>query len=133
VASIDETRGAVGRPTGWVKFAGILLIVVGAFNVVDGFALLERHQYFTHHIVYSNLNFWGWVFIIWGVLQLIAGFASLGGQMIGNYIGVLLGFIGTTLWFFMIFSEPGAAVLGVTLNILIIYGLTAGATGEWSD
>jgi hypothetical protein len=87
------------RITGWVWFAGILLIVGGCFNIIHGFAALERKEYFTSDIVYSNLTFWGWAFI---------------------------------LWFFMIFSTPWAAILGVMLNILIVYGLTAGAVDEWT-
>ena len=40
---------------------------------------------------------------------------------------------GSILWFFMIFSTPWAAILGVMLNILIVYGLTAGAVDEWAS
>ena len=64
------------RITGWVWFAGILLIVGGCFNIIHGFAALERKEYFTSDIVYSNLTFWGWAFILWGLAQLYAGVAS---------------------------------------------------------
>ena len=105
----SERRGASGqsgvRVTGWVWFAGIMLIVAGGFNMINGFSAIERHQYFTNHIVYSNLSFWGWVFVIWGIMQLFAGFASVAGQMTGNYIGVLLASTATFLWFIMIFAE----------------------------
>lgn len=123
--------GAV-RVTGWVWFAGILLIVAGGLNLINGFEMIERHQYFNHQIVYSNLTFWGWVFVIWGGLQLFAGFASIAGQMTGNYIGVLLASTATFLWFIMIFAAPWAALLGVIVNLLIIYGLTTGAAPEWN-
>ena len=124
-------RSAV-RVTGWVWFAGIMLIVAGGFNMINGFAAIDRHQYFTNHIVYSNLSFWGWVFVIWGIMQLFAGFASIAGQMTGNYVGVLLASTATFLWFIMIFAAPWAALLGVTVNLLIIYGLTTGAEPEWN-
>jgi hypothetical protein len=122
--------GAV-RVTGWVWFAGIMLIVAGGFNLINGFSMIERHQYYNNHIVYSNLSFWGWVFVVWGALQLFAGFASIAGSMSGNYIGVLLASTATFLWFIMIFAAPWAALLGVTVNVLIIYGLTTGAEPQW--
>jgi hypothetical protein len=129
----EQRQGAV-RVTGWVWFAGILLIVAGGFNLINGFAAIERKQYFTSHIVYSNLAFWGWLFVIWGVLQLFAGFASIAGKMMaGNYIGVLLASTATFLWFIMIFAAPWAALLGVTVNVLIIYGLTTGAAPQWEQ
>jgi hypothetical protein len=52
--------------------------------------------------------------------------------MTGNYIGVLLASTATFLWFIMIFAAPWAALLGVTVNLLIIYGLTTGAEPEWN-
>ena len=136
MATIQRTTppgGRAARVPGWVWFAGILLIVAGAFNLVHGFAALERKEYFTSHIVYSNLTFWGWVFLIWGAVQLFAGFASIAGRMTGNYVGVLVASCAALLWFVMVFSTPWAAILGVTVNLVIIYGLTAGAVDEWAD
>ncbi len=127
--SLAETR-AVKIP-GWVWFAGLMLFVSGSFQLVHGFALLERKQYFTNQIVYSNLNFWGWVFIIWGILEIAAALLSISGRLLGNYIGVMLAGTATILWFFMIFTTPLAATLGVLVNILVIYGLTTGAGPEW--
>lgn len=124
--------GAV-RITGWVWFAGILLMVGGCFNIIHGFAALERKEYFTSDIVYSNLTFWGWAFILWGLAQLYAGVASVAGRISGNTVGVVVAGTGSILWFFMIFSTPWAAILGVMLNILIVYGLTAGAVDEWAS
>ena len=124
--------GGAGRVTGWVWFAGVLLIVAGGFNFIHGFAAIDRKQYFTNHIVYSNLRFWGWLFLIWGAVQLFAGFASIAGRMTGNYVGVLVASGAALLWFVMVFSTPWAAILGVTINLVIIYGLTAGAVDEWA-
>lgn len=119
------------RRTGWLWFAGILLTVVGALNVIHGFALLERKEYFTNETIYDNLTFWGWAFLIWGALQVFAGIASIAGRTTGNVVGVCLAGVGIMLWFFMIFSSPWAAVLGVTLNMLVVYGLTAGMDADW--
>jgi hypothetical protein len=129
---VARDRGAP-RVTGWVWFAGLMLVVAGGFNLINGFAAIERGQYYNNHIVYSNLKFWGWMFVIWGVLQLFAGFASIAGQMTGNYVGVMLASAATFLWFIMIFAAPWAALLGVIVNVLIIYGLTNGAEPQWNE
>jgi hypothetical protein len=71
--------------------------------------------------------------VIWGLAQLYAGVASVAGRNSGNTIGVVVAGTGSILWFFMIFSTPWAAILGVMLNILIVYGLTAGAVDEWAS
>jgi hypothetical protein len=117
--------------TGWVRFAGSMLAVAGVFQLIHGYTAIERSRYFSHHIVYQNLTFWGWVFIIAGVLQLIAGTMAITGRMAGNYLGVLLAMCAAVLWFFMVFAAPWAAVIGVALNLLVIHGLTVGAAGQW--
>jgi hypothetical protein len=129
--SMASTRAV--RITGWVWFAGILLMIGGVINLIHGFAALERKEYFTSDIVYNNLTFWGWVFVVWGAVQVYAGFASVTGRLSGNYVGVMAAGIASILWFFMIFSAPWAAVIGVLLNILIVHGLTVGAVDEWAD
>lgn len=117
--------------TGWVRFAGIILTVAGVLQIIHGFTAIDHKSYFTGNIIYHNLTVWGWIFMIWGVLQVIAGTASLTGRMVGNYLGTLLAVCAMFLWFFMIFTAPWAAVLGVGLNMLVVYGLTIGAVDQW--
>jgi len=108
-------------------------MVAGVLNIIHGFAALERKQYFTSDIVYNNLTFWGWMFLVWGAAQIYAGAASVSGRISGNYVGVIVAGTGSILWFFMIFTAPWAALIGVLLNILVVYGLTAGAADEWAS
>jgi ABC-type antimicrobial peptide transport system permease subunit len=128
----DTATGyARSHSTGWTWFAGIMLTMVGVLNLIDGFALLERKEYFAHETIYNNLTFWGWVFLIAGALQLFAGITSIGGRSVGRTIGTVLAGGATVLWFFLIFSAPWAAFIGVTLNLLILYALTVGAADAW--
>ena len=50
--------------------------------------LLQRHRrpaaisnsnYLTNQLLFANLDTWGWFFVIWGALQVIAGIAVFGG------------------------------------------------------
>src|SRR4051812_37555458 len=130
---MDTTAGTGRRVTGWVLFAGILLMIAGGLNFINGLQALNNKEYFVpNRIIYDNLTFWGWVFVIYGIVQLFAGIAAVGGRISGNYVGVLVAGCAVVLWFFMIFSAPWAALIGVTLNSLVIYGLTAGAEDEWA-
>jgi hypothetical protein len=107
-----------------------MLTIAGGINLINGFAALERKEYFTNETIYNNLTFWGWAFLIWGALQVLAGVGSIVGRT-GTALGVFLAAAAILLWFFMIFSSPQAAFVGVALNALIVYGLTAGAGDTW--
>jgi hypothetical protein len=115
------------RHSGWLTFAGVMLAIAGGLNVIHGITAIQNDNYFTNQLLYHNLTAWGWAFLIWGVLQVVAGFGALSGQMYGSYLGVILAGIAATMWFFFLFASPFAAIVGVTVNILVIYGLTVGA------
>ncbi len=126
-ARASQIDSQAGHLDGWAAFAAAILIVAGLFNVVNGFTALHNADYYTSQIVYSNLTFWGWAFLIWGALEVLAGAMVFARKPWGSVLGVFLAMIASVLWFFMIFSEPWAALLGVTASFLVLYGLTAGA------
>lgn len=134
MASTTAGRGRAGGQkltlTGWGAFAGVTLLVVGGFNVINGFTALQHSSYYTHHLVYTNLTFWGWAFLIWGILQIVAGGMTLAGNVSGHVLGVVLAGTSAILWFFMVFAAPWAALLGVTVSMLVVYGLTAGSNPD---
>jgi hypothetical protein len=78
------------RVTGWWVFAAILLGVSGILNVIWGIAAIGNSHFFTAnaHYIFSNLNTWGWITLIIGVLEIIAGFSLMQGGGFGKAIGI---------------------------------------------
>jgi hypothetical protein len=127
-ATIDSSHASreAMKLTGWTVFASVTLLIIGGLNLINGFTTLQHTSYYTKDIVYSNLTFWGWAFLIWGALQILAGAVTLARREWGAYLGVCLAATSAMLWFFMIFAAPFAALLGVTVSLLVIGGFTAG-------
>jgi hypothetical protein len=127
----DVRHGAAGRRrSGWIVFASTMLLVAGAVNIINGYNAIQHPSYFTSHIVYHNLTTWGWIFIIWGILQIIAAGGALTRRTFGIYLGVALASLSACLWFFFIFAAGFAALVGTTINVLVVYGLTIGSDAE---
>ena len=132
-ATTGVTHVRVSGPmSGWVRFAAILLIFAGAVNVIHGFTLLEHEHYVADRLDYSNFTFWGWAFLVGGAAQLAAGIAVFGRRLIGYQAGVVLAVTAIVLWFLMIFSAPFGAMIGIIVNLCVLYGLTVGAQDDWS-
>lgn len=125
-SAVPQER-TVTKLTGWAVFGGVALLVVGGFNLINGYNALQNADYFKSQIVYSNMTFWGWAFLIWGALQVIAAIGVFSHHSWGNYLGIVLAGTAAILWFFMIFAAPWAALLGVIVSMMVVYGLTAGA------
>ena len=122
----DRTVAGVGL-TGWGMFGAVTLIVLGGLNIVNGFTAIHNSQFFTHQIVYHNLTAWGWLFLIWGILQMVAGVLVFAHSTTGYYLGVCLAGTATILWFFMLFAAPIPAMVAVIVGLVVIYSLTVGS------
>jgi hypothetical protein len=108
---------------GWIGFAGIMLILVGFFNVIDGIAAIRDSKYLIHQLLFSNLHAWGWFFLIWGIFQIIAGFAVLGGAAWAAIVGIVTAFFNAIAQLSWINTNPWWAAIAITIDVLIIYGL----------
>ncbi len=120
---LDPTRSPVDV-SGWYAFAGCMLLVVGFLNVMHGYIAIQESDYLVNQIMFDNLETWGWVFVVFGALQILAGGMALAARSIGPIVGVTLSSIAIILWFAMIFAAPFPALVGIAINGAIIYGLT---------
>jgi hypothetical protein len=48
----------------------------------------------------------------------------------GALTGITLAVVASVLWFFMIFAAPFAAIVGIALNVIIIYGMSQALNEE---
>jgi hypothetical protein len=128
---VIQTRVS-GAMSGWVRFAAILLVFAGAMNIIHGFTLLEHDTYVIDRLDYSNFTFWGWVFLVGGIVQIGAGVAVFGRRLVGYQVGVVLAVLAIVMWFLMIFGAPFGAMIGIIVNLCIMYGLTVGAADDWA-
>jgi hypothetical protein len=66
--------------TGWISFAGWLMIVTGALDVFEGLIAIIRGKYYVltaNQIIVFDLRTWGWLTLIWGIVLGIAGSSLL--------------------------------------------------------
>jgi hypothetical protein len=122
-APIDRTYAEEASGTGWLAFAGTMLILVGFFNVIDGIAAISGSSYLVNQLLFSNLDAWGWFFLIWGGIQVIAGFAVYTGAGWGAIVGVISAFGNAIAQLSWARAYPVWAVCAIVLDVLVIYGL----------
>lgn len=111
--------------TGWGVFGGVTLILLGTVNLIHGITALQYDELLATELVYDDLTFWGWAFVIWAALQIGSGIATLMGTRWGPSLGLSLATLGAVGWFFMIFAAPVSAVIGMLLSIMVIASLAS--------
>ena len=108
---------------GWILFASIMLVVAGAFNFIWGITALARDQYFINQVLFANLTFWGWAILIWGVIQIIAGFSILTKEQWARWFGIVAAALSMIFMFMVLWAHPVGGVVVIAIDVLVIYGL----------
>lgn len=118
----DEVSGG-----GWIAFAGVLLLVLGSLNIIEGIAAIGNAHFFvanTHYIA-GDLNAWGWTILCLGVIQLAAGFGIFARNQLARWVGVaILGLNAIAQLFFMP-AYPLWSLCIFAVDIIALYGVVA--------
>lgn len=123
-------EASTARPAGhgWITFAGVLFIITGAANVFWGIGALDTKSYLPESgLLFSSLTLWGWLAIVWGVLECGAAFLLLSGSRVGPVAGLVLATIGAIFWVLVLPVLPIFSLVAIILLVLVIYGLAAHA------
>ncbi|HEY3670198.1 MAG TPA: hypothetical protein VGN51_04630 [Acidimicrobiia bacterium] len=126
------------RGTGWIIFAGIAMIIGGANMFINGVWALHATSAqvasFKNQLLFSdtNLDTWGWIYVIVGGIVLLAGLFVFMRQRWAVTVGILAATVQAILAFFWIFSPQwqGALVI-IVIDLLVLHALVAyGERGE---
>ncbi|HET6657998.1 MAG TPA: hypothetical protein VFG61_08895 [Gaiellaceae bacterium] len=115
-------------PTGWAVFAGTVLAIVGAFNIIYGLAAIFRDEVVTttgSHVIVWDVTKWGWILFIFGILQLLAGMALFAGSSWARWVAVVLAGLNAVGNVGFLTVQPIWTALIIALDIIVIYQLTA--------
>jgi len=119
---------------GWVFFAGLLMIVIGAMEFLEGLIAVIRKNYYVatpSQIIVFNVTTWGWINLIWGIIVVLAGVSLLSGKGWARWFTIVvasftffvqLGFVGSSQY-------PLWALVVLALNIFVLYALIV----RWAD
>ena len=119
---------------GWIGFAGLIILIIGGLDVFQGLiALLEDNYFVVSRSGYLavDLTAWGWGLVIWGALLILTGLALIRGRTWARWVTLvlvtvnifgILGFLGNS-------QDPIWALTVLTLNVIVIYALTA----RWTE
>ena len=91
-----EPTGMTGW-VGWIAFAGVMMVILGTFHIIDGLVAIFNDEYFavtkSGLIITADYTVWGWVHLLGGVIIIAAGVAVFTGQVWARSIGVLMAVI----------------------------------------
>jgi hypothetical protein len=118
--------------SGWIVFAGFVIIIVGAMDVLQGFVGILEDEYVVataKGLAIVDVTAWGWLTLLWGGVLILAGLALLGGAGWARWLAIIAVAVNAIEQIAFLANYPQAYplwnILIVTLNILVLYALTA--------
>ena len=133
VQSPGERAGAGGRPAaydepggdGWMAFAGIMLMIVGVTNIIGGIAAIDDANFYVGNAEFQigDLNTWGWVILLTGVVQVLAAFGIWARNQLARWLGVGFASINMLAQLLLLPAFPLWSLAIYAVDLLIIYGL----------
>jgi hypothetical protein len=131
----QETYAGPDRPayierdhgSGWITFAGVMIVLVSILNIIDGIAAISKSSFFTANAkyVFSDLKTWGWIVLALGVLQMLVAFGIWAGNQLARWTGIFIVGLNAIAQLLFIPAYPFWSLAIFTIDILVLYGLTA--------
>jgi len=125
------TRDTTSEPSGWVIFAGVMMMLIGFLNFFYGLAAVANSDVVVvggHGAIIADLTTWGWVTMILAVVLVLTGFGLLAGADWARWVGILLVMLNAVAQVWIFPAAPLWALIVILLDVIIIYNLTA----RWS-
>lgn len=113
---------------GIAYFAGTLLIMVGAFQAIQGIVALANETIYlvgTEYVFHFNITAWGWAHLLLGALLILVGIFLFRGASWARWTAVVLAGVSALANFMWLPYYPIWSVLVIAADVAIIWALTA--------
>jgi hypothetical protein len=128
----DEAYPIPGKPrhtmwAGTVVFAGVMLLLLGGFQIVQGIVAIVNDDYYvvtnSGLVVTLDYTVWGWFHLILGLIALAAGVGVMLGQMWARVVGIVVAGVGALANMTFLPAYPIWATIIIAVDVLVIYAL----------
>jgi hypothetical protein len=131
----DDPTYNVDPGKGWLLFAGIMLALIGALNLVYGIAAISDSTFYVQDVefVFADLKTFGWCLTVIGAAQLAAAIGIWRLTEWGRWLGIACAVLNAFLQFLVLPASPVWAIMVFFVDIIIVFGLlTYGGRDRWS-
>ena len=124
------TEPGSGEPgsvwTGWIAFAAILMIMMGAFNAIEGLVGVLTDDFYVvapQDVLVFDLTTWGWIHLVVGGLVAVTGAALLAGSTWARVVTVVLAVVNAVAQMAFVAVYPVWSVIVIGLCAVVIWAV----------
>ena len=116
------------RWAGWIRFGGILLLIIASLDFFQGLIAIIRSEYYVltpNQILVFDTTTWGWIMLIWGIVVGSAGLGLVMGATWARWFTIVVGSLNfiVQLGFIGDAQYPLWALTALALNAVVLYAV----------
>lgn len=119
--------------SGSVLFGAAMLLVIGVFDLIQGFVALFKDDVFvigsSGLVLTTDYTAWGWALIAWGAVLVLASISLFGMRGFGRWFGIAAVAVNMIGQFAFFPSYPLWSVIVIGVSAIVLWALTFG----WSE
>ena len=116
-------RPAAHGWAGWVVFAGVMLVLLGGFHVVEGLVALAGGGA-DGRLLVTDPAVWGWGHVTLGVLAALVGLGLLAGAAVARVLGVVLALLSAVANLASAGAFPVGSAVVIAVDVVVVYAIT---------
>ena len=116
-----------GWAFGVATFAGVMLVTVAVFQILEGIAAIAKDDILVTGIKYAyqiDITTWGWVHLILGIIGVATGLGLLAGQTWARIVGICVAVVGALTSFAFLPYYPLWSVLIISFYVLVMWAVS---------
>jgi hypothetical protein len=126
--SAGRERKASGWAVSFTLFAAIMMLMAGTFQALAGLVAIFQNEFYVatrNYLFQFDATTWGWIHLVVGLVVAFAGWGLLSGRTWARVVGITLALVSAIANFLFIPYYPFWALTVITLDIFVIWALTA--------
>ena len=125
---MTEGRDTSGFAAGVILFAGLMMIMVGIFQAIEGLVAIFENEFYVatrNYLFQFDATTWGWIHLVLGIIVAVAGWGLLSGRTWARAAAIALALLSAIANFLFIPYYPFWSLLIITLDVFVIWAIAA--------
>ena len=121
-------QAASGWAVGLILFAGIMMIMVGIWQALQGLIAIFENEFYVatrNYLFEFDATAWGWIHLLIGLLVAFAGWGLLSGRTWARVVAITLAVLSAIANFLFIPYYPFWSLLIIAVDVFVIWAIAA--------
>ena len=121
-----DRRGTSGWAGGLILFAGLMMIMVGIWQALEGLIAIFENEFYVatrRYLFQFDVTAWGWIHVILGLVLAFAGYGLLTGRTWARVVAITLAALSAIANFLWLPYYPFWALLIISVDVFVIWAV----------